>query len=267
FFLYYASPIPHVALQAKEKWVNYYLEKFGDEPPYTGNKGYFPNRYPHASYAAMISTLDEQVGEIIAKLKKLNIEDNTIIIFTSDNGPSYAGGADPEWFDSAKPFKSSYGWAKGFLKEGGIRVPMVVKWPRQINPGTKSDVISCFQDMLPTFLDITNTTPTVVTDGKSLLPALKGSNEQIHPYLYWEFPEYGGQQAVRMGPWKIYRANINNEKKPLSLELFNLENDPQELHDVSAEYPQILDSLLQIMAKEHTVSPLDRFHLKKLGDK
>jgi arylsulfatase A-like enzyme len=104
FFMYYANPIPHNPLQAPKKWVDYYVEKFGDEEPYIGNQSYFPHRYPHACYAAMVSYFDEQIGEIIATLKELNLYDNTIIIFSSDNGPTSGGGSDSPWFDSAKPF-------------------------------------------------------------------------------------------------------------------------------------------------------------------
>ena len=101
----------------------------GDEEPYDGSRGYFPHRYPHACYAAMISYFDEQVGELIQTLKEEGLYNNTLIIFSSDNGPTYSGGADSPWFDSAKPFKSEEGWGKGHVNEGGIRVPMIVWWP------------------------------------------------------------------------------------------------------------------------------------------
>ena len=110
FFLYYASPLPHVPLQAPKRWVDYYQSKIGSEEPYTG-KSYFPNLTPRATYAAMISYLDEQVGDLIKKLKDIGQYENTLVIFTSDNGPTYAGGADTPFFDSAKPFKTEYGWA------------------------------------------------------------------------------------------------------------------------------------------------------------
>lgn len=128
FYLYYASPIPHAPLQAPDRWVKYYVEKFGEEEPYDGKRGYFPCRYPRATYAAMISYLDEQVGELIAELKQQDIYENTIVMFSSDNGPTYNGGTDSPWFDSGGPFKSEYGWGKGFLHEGGVRVPMIASW-------------------------------------------------------------------------------------------------------------------------------------------
>jgi arylsulfatase len=155
FFMYYATPIPHNPLQAPKRWIDYYINKFGEEEPYLGDKGYFPHRYPHACYAAMVSYLDEQVGEIVATLKNLGLYKNTIIIFTSDNGPTYTGGADSPCFDSAKPFKSEFGWGKGNVNEGGIRVPMIAKLPGKIKPGTKSNLISAFYDVLPTLCEIT----------------------------------------------------------------------------------------------------------------
>lgn len=117
FVLFWTTPLPHVPLQAPEKWVKHYVNKFGDEKPYTGNKDYFPCRYPRATYAAMISYWDEQIGGLINKLKELGIYDNTIIIFTSDNGPTFNGGSDSFFFDSAKPFKSEWGWGKASLRE------------------------------------------------------------------------------------------------------------------------------------------------------
>ena len=114
-----------MALQAPKRWVDHYLEKFGDEKPYLANKGYFPNRYPHATYAAMVSYLDENIGKLINQLKDEGIDDDTLIIFTSDNGPTYNGGTDSDWFESAKPFRGGAGYGKGHVTEGGIREPMI----------------------------------------------------------------------------------------------------------------------------------------------
>lgn len=263
FFFYWASPIPHMALQAPQRWVDYYVEKFGDEEPYTGGQGYFPSRYPRATYAAMISYLDERVGELVRTLKEQGVYENTLIIFTSDNGPTFNGGTDSPWFDSGGPFKSERGWGKAFLHEGGIRVPMIASWPGKIAPGTQSAHISAFWDLLPTLCEVSGLEVPADVDGISYLPELLGEGEQEqHPYLYWEFPASGGQQAVRMENWKVLRKNI--QQGNLELELYNLEADIQELHNVAAEHPEIIREMELIMEKEHEPAALERFRMEAL---
>jgi arylsulfatase len=264
FYLYWATPIPHAPIQAPQRWVDYYVRKFGDEKPYLGDKGYFPHRYPHAGYAAMISYLDEQVGLLVQQLKELGIYDNTLIIFTSDNGPTYNGGTDSPWFNSAGPFKSEMGWGKGYTHEGGFRVPMIASWPAKIKRGKVSNLISAFWDVMPTLCEITGIKIPDYADGISFLPELTGRKQKQHPYLYWEFPEYGGQQAVRMGKWKGIRKDILTGN--LKLELFNLETDIQELTDLSASYPEIVRQMEQIMVKEHVPATNELFRMKQLGD-
>jgi len=264
FFVYWATPIPHAALQAPKRWVDYYVKKFGDEEPYIGNKGYFPARYPHATYAAMISYLDENVGKLVQQLKDLGVYDNTLIIFTSDNGPTYNGGTDSPWFDSGGPYKSEYGWAKGFTNEGGIHIPMVAAWPGHIKPGTESDHISAFWDVMPTLCEIAEIDAPKGIDGISFLPSLLGEEQTAHDHLYWEFPSYGGQQAVRMGKWKGIRKNIFKEN--MTIELYNLENDIQEQNDVAAENPEVVKQIEEIMKKEHVTAKSERFRMKELGD-
>ena len=265
FFLYYASPIPHVPLQAPEKWVRYYQDKFGPEEPYTG-KSYFPNQTPRATYAAMISYLDEQVGEIVQTLKDLQLYDNTIIFFSSDNGPTYTGGAQTEHFASARPFECTYGRGKGFVHEGGIRVPMIASWPGVIAPGSTTDHISAFWDVLPTMCEITGVAIPSHTDGISFLPVLLGNEDQQarHDYLYWEFPAYKGQQAVRMGNWKGIRKNIFDGN--LSLELYDLSTDLLEERDVAEENPEIVRQLESIMQSARKSPELERFKFAELGD-
>jgi arylsulfatase len=262
FFMYYATPIPHLPLQAPQKWVDYYVEKFGDEEPLS-KAGYYPHRYPRAAYAGMISYLDEQVGELVSKLKELGIYENTLIIFTSDNGPTYVD-ADTKWFRSAQPYQTESGRTKGYLYEGGIRVPMIASWPKQIQPGSTSDHISAFWDVLPTLCDIVDSKPPEYTDGISFLPEISGHDQNSHEYLYWEFAGYGGQQAVRMGPWKAIRKNIR--KGNLEIELYNLDEDIREENNLSEMYPEIIKKVEEIMKEEHTPSTLDRFKLKALGD-
>jgi arylsulfatase len=265
FFMYYANPIPHNPLQAPKRWVDYYVEKFGDEEPYLGDRGYFPHRYPHASYAAMVSYFDEQVGEIVATLKELGLYENTLIIFTSDNGPTYSGGADSEWFDSAKPFKSEEGWGKGNLTEGGIRVPMIAQWPGKIDPGSETQLISAHYDVLPTLCDVVDIGSPQDIDGISFLPTLMGQEGQKeHEFLYWEFPSYGGQQAVRMGNWKGIRKDIFQDN--LQIQLYNLEDDIQELNDVASQHPEIVQKMEKLFIQEHTPAEIERFKIKQLGD-
>ena len=251
FFLMWTTPLPHVSLQAPEYWVKYYVDKFGDEEPYVGEKGYMPCRYPHATYAAMISYFDEQVGRLVETLKQSGIYDNTVIIFTSDNGPTFNGGSDSPWFDSGGPFKSEHGWGKCFVHEWGIRVPAIVSWPGRICAGSETDHISSFQDVMPTLADIAGIA-CPPTDGISFLPVLRGDldNQKEHEYLYWEYPDPRiGLQAVRWGKWKGIITDIRKGNK--TMQLFDLENDLQELQDLAAEYPEIVDKLQHYMDISH----------------
>lgn len=269
FFLYWASPIPHVALQAPKRWVDYYINKFGDEEPYLANLprgGYFPHKNPHAAYAAMVSYLDENIGKLVQQLKEEGIYENTLIVFTSDNGPSYAGGADPVFFESAKPFEGEYGKGKGFLYEGGIRVPMIASWPGQIAPGTTSNHISAHYDMLATFAEVAGYELPSATDGISLLPTLLSSENQLeHEFLYWEFPSYGGQVAIRMGDWKVVRQNLKNDKKA-TLELYNLKEDPTENLNVAKAYPEVLQRAAEIFANNRDIPELEDFKIPFLQE-
>lgn len=267
FFMYYATPLPHLPLQVPHEYVEKYVELFGDEKPYVGNKGYFPNRYPNAAYAGMISYLDDQVGQIVTKLKELDLYDNTLIIFTSDNGPSYLGGVDAEYFNSAGPFPNNHGRTKGFTYEGGIRVPMIASWPGKIKAGAITDHISAFWDVMPTFGDLLNAEVPKDIDGVSFLPTLlgiEGKEQAQHEFLYWEFPASKGQQAVRIGDWKGIRNNIF--KGNMTLELYNLKLDPAESNNVAGENPEIIAKLEAIMKDEHAPAELNKFKIKELGD-
>lgn len=263
FFLYYASPLPHVPLQAPQKWIEYYREKLGPEPPYTG-KSYFPTQYPRATYAAMISYLDEQVGDLIETLIEQGKYENTLVIFSSDNGPTYTGGADTPYFDSAKPFKTTYGWGKGFVHEGGIRVPMIAAWPGKIEAGTTTDHISSFYDVLPTLCELIGQQIPQNTDGISFLPTLMQEEQTAHQFLYWEFPAYQGQQAVRLGKWKGIRKGILKDQ--LDIALYDLEADPQETTNLADSFPDIVNQISAIFTKEHIPATIERFKMPALGD-
>ncbi|MCL6267273.1 arylsulfatase [Flagellimonas myxillae] len=263
FFLYYASPLPHLPLQVPKEYTEPYREEFGEEAPYVGNKGYFPNQYPRASYAAMITYMDQQLGELIAKLKELGIYENTLILFCSDNGPTYTGGVDFDYFESSKPFTNGAGRTKGHVYEGGIRVPFVASWPGHIKQGSESDHISVFYDVYPTLCDIAGVDYSD-TDGVSFKPTLLGQEQKKHEFLYWEFPSYKGQQAVRMGKWKAVRKNIFEGN--LKIELYDLETDLEEMNDLADEHPEIVEKIAAIMEQEHEPAENDRFKFKELGD-
>ncbi len=260
FFLYYASPIPHLPLQAPLKWVDHYRKKIGEEEPYTGNRGYFPCQYPRATYAAMISYLDEQVGDLVSLLSELGISENTLIIFSSDNGPTYTGGADTGYFDSASPFVTKNGRIKGYVHEGGIRVPMIASWPGKIAAGSTSSHLSAFYDVFPTLCAVAGAQIPEHTDGISFLPVLTGKQqESTHDFLYWEFPAYGGQQAVRMNDWKGIRMDM--QEGNTDIELYHLSRDPKEQFNVADNHPAIVREIEQLMRREHVPSPVERFRI------
>ncbi|MCK5731073.1 MAG: sulfatase-like hydrolase/transferase, partial [Draconibacterium sp.] len=260
---YWASLIPHVALQAPRHWVDYYVEKFGDEEPYMGDAGYYPHRYPHAAYAAMISYLDENVGKLVAKLKELGVYDNTIIIFTSDNGPTFNGGTDAQWFESAGILGSEKRKIKASFDDGGIRVPMIASWPGKISPGTQTNHISAFWDVMPTLCEIAKIDIPKDIDGISMLPTLLGEEgQEEHDVLYWEL---GRNQAVRMGKWKGVRKNGIEELG--TIELYNLDSDIREDDNVAQDFPEIVAQIKIIMQNEHEQAVISAFKQKVLGDK
>ncbi len=254
FLLTWTTPLPHVPLQAPERWVRYYIEKFGMEEPYIGNKGYFPCRYPHATYAAMISYWDEQIGGLIARLKELGIYENTIIMFTSDNGPTFNGGTDSPWFDSANPFKSEYPWGKASIREGGIRVPLIVLWEGKITAGRVSEHICASWDIMPTVCELAGL-ESPKSDGISFVPELMGKRQKKHEYLYWEYPEGGGSKAIRMGKWKGLILNIKKEGEGKMM-LFDLEKDPREQYDIASQHPDIIKKMRKKMKEAHIDSEI-----------
>lgn len=266
FFLYWATPIPHVPLQAPERWVAYYREKFGEEEPYRAGKGfgYFPQATPRAAYAAMVSYLDENVGRLVDQLKAQGLYENTLILFSSDNGPSYAGGADPEWFASAGPFRPGYGRGKGFVYEGGIRVPLIAHWPSRIAAGSRTDHPSAQYDVLPTLAELTGFAVPETADGLSFLPTLLGQpGQQQHEAMIWAFPEYRGQLAIRAGRWKLLQRGLNDSLRNPAPELYDLWEDPSEQQDLSTALPQVRDSLLDLMRREYRQPEVPGFRLRE----
>lgn len=263
FFCYVATILPHAELAAPEPYMKRYRGQFDEPAPFRGlddgpelRRGRYQSQSdPRTAYAAMVTLLDEQVGELVTKLEDLGILEDTLIIFTSDNGPHQEGGADPEFFDSNGIFRG----LKRDLYEGGIHVPMIAYWPGTIPAGTQSDLVSAFWDYLPTFSELIEVNIPEAVDGISMLPTLTCNGRQNqHGYLYWEFHENGGRIAVRMDNWKGVRNNIRQYPDRL-LELYDLSVDPGETCDVSFEHPEIVQEIQRIMQHARTNSPLFNF--------
>ena len=263
FFMWYTSVLPHAELKVPEKELESFvgrpeleLERSYagcDEGMYYKNGGYGSQQYTHAAFAAMVSILDKQVGDICRTLDSLGIADNTIIVFTSDNGPHQEGGADPDFFDGNGELRGY----KRDLYEGGIRVPMIIKWKDKVAENTKSDHMSAFWDFLPTMAEIIDAEIPENIDGISFLPELTSAGEQKkHDYLYWEFHENNGRQAIRQGDWKAVKYDVRNDGK---IELYNIKDDVAEEVDVAEMYPDKVAEMDSLMKVSRVDSDLFRF--------
>ena len=261
FFLFLAYASPHAALQVPDEDLVYY-SKF-DETPYTAKQNYLPHPKPRAARAAMISNIDRSVGAIIDRLEKLGISDNTLIIFSSDNGPTPEGGGDMEFFDS----NSMYRGYKRDLYEGGIRMPTLVRWPGRIQPGSRSDHVSAFWDLMPTLADLAGTV-SPNNDGLSFLPALlQAEGQEQHKSLYWEFHNTRGghAQAVRFlddssKSWKAVRLYNESSDTKAVLELYDLDNDPGESMDLAAKNAKLVEWATKIMDSSRSRSFIDAWN-------
>jgi len=247
FFLYLPFTIPHAELAVPDKDLMEYADRF-PETPYPGAH-YGPQEKPRAAFAAMVSRLDRDIGKIFDLLKKLNIDNKTIVFFSSDNGPHKEGGHDPTFFESSGPFRG----IKRDLYEGGIRVPLLARWPGHIQSGSENKHVGAFWDFLPTVCEIAGIPAPNNIDGISFLPALTGTSQPEHKFLYWEFHEQGGKQAVRLGKWKGIRLNVFSDQNG-PIELYDLSQDKKEQTDVSQFHPDIVKEIEQIMKQAHTKS-------------
>ena len=257
FFLYYPLTIPHVALQATEESLQEYIGKF-DEVPYQG-KSYTPHQYPRAAHAAMVTHMDKHIGKLMAELERLGLADNTIVMFSSDNGVSTAGGYDNKFFNASAGLRGT----KRDLYEGGIRAPMIVKWPGKVQANTVTDHISAQWDLMATFADIIGGKANDDTTGLSFLPTLlnQDAKQQQHAHLYWEFWEKGGKQAVRMGNWKGVRLNTKQNANA-AIELYNLAIDPSEQHNIAKQNPKVVEKIMLAM-QDRTESAYASWNFKK----
>lgn len=267
FFLYYATPVPHVSLQVPpdEPSLAEYQKAFaGSDPAYDGKKGYLPTENPRATYAAMVTRMDRTLGKFRELLKQTGLDENTLIVFTSDNGATFNGGYDREFFEGNKPLRGM----KTQLWDGGIRVPFIVAWPGKVQPGQVSKFVGASWDLFPTFAEAVGFELPSGLDGVSILPTLTGrtAEQKPHEHLYWETVA-GGNQAVRMGPWKGIRLGVSkNANAPV--QLFNLEKDIAETTNVAAGHPDIVAKIAAIMtagrvpSAEFPMGALDRPGLK-----
>lgn len=246
FFLYYPTVIPHVALHVPDEDLKPYLDLGWKDPPFTRESGYgyTPHFTPRAAYAAMITRMDRYVGNVLSLIDELGLADNTIVVFSSDNGTTHLDQeVDFDFFQSVGELRG----LKGSLYEGGVRVPTIVRWPGKVAAGSSSDRVSGFEDWMPTLMDVVGAGDTVPEniDGISMLPTLLGNSQPQRPYLYREFPSYGGQQTIRVGPWKAVRQNM--AKGNLEIELYNIAEDIGEQNDLAKDHPELVATLANFM--------------------
>ncbi|HEX7846846.1 MAG TPA: arylsulfatase [Chitinophagaceae bacterium] len=251
FFLFLPYTLPHADLTVPHDSVyDHYVKLFGEEPLKETDKRnankQFVELYPHAAFAAMVTRLDKYVGEVIAAVNKKGIAGNTIIIFTSDNGPHQEKGGDPDFFDSNGKYKG----IKRDLYEGGIRVPMIVSWKGKVKAGTQSNHVGAFWDLFPSFQQIAGLPVSKNIDGISIFPLIMNRPQPAHEYLYWEFHEGGGKQAVRWKNWKAIKLNASSGKDE-PIELYDLGKDPSEKNNVAVQNKKIVEKMEAFMKSAH----------------
>ena len=245
FFLYLPFTVPHAALQAPDESLAEYDGMF-DETPYLGDNGYCPTIRPLSTYAAMITRMDSKVGMVMDKLKELGLDENTIVMFSSDNGTTFNGGVNAQFFNSVDGLRG----LKTEVYEGGIRMPFIVRWPLKIKAGTVTDHISAQYDVYATVKEIVGEKTLYDTDGISFLPTLLGdvNRQKKHDYLYWEFASRGGQLAIRMGDLKGVKQRVTNRPES-QWEIYDLTSDRSETTDMATLHPQMTAKLDAIVAK------------------
>ena len=260
FFLFLPVTIPHAAMHAPEEYVEPWRKKF---PQFEETVGKYKGpqvKNPVAAFAGMMTLMDEGVGDLMSLLKGLSIDDSTLVMLSSDNGPHKEGGHDPVFFNSNGPLKGH----KRDLYEGGIRAPLIARWPGKIKAGTTSDLISAHWDMLPTFCELAGAKTPSDLDGISIVPELTGEGTQaLHEFLYWEFYEKGGKRAVRFGNWKAVQQNLAGADQKDGVELFDLSQDIGEENNIAADQPEIVGQALDYFASAHTPSEFWAFGRRK----
>ena len=256
FFCFLPATIPHAAMHVPESYVAPFRKEF---PQFEDKIGKYKGpevRNPIAAFAGMMTKMDEDVGRVMDLLKELDLDDNTVVMFTSDNGPHREGGHDPVFFDSNGPLKGF----KRDLYEGGIRAPFIVRWPGKTTAGSESDLLSAHWDVLPTLCEIAQVAAPKDVDGISMLPTLLGESDsqEQHDFLYWEFFERGGKRAVRFGPWKAVQLNLHKKQRG-SIEIYNLDDDLGEESDVADKHPELVAKAKEMFRESHSPSAIWKF--------
>ena len=257
FFCFLPVTIPHAAMHVPEKYAAPFRKKF---PQFENKVGRYGNnkhfaKNPAAQFAGMMTALDDGIGRVLAALEKHGIDENTIVLLSSDNGPHKEGGHMPDFFNSG-------GGLRGYkrdLYEGGIRCPLLVRWPGKVKAGTTSTHVSAHWDIFPTFCELAGAEVPAGLDGISFLPSLLGKDQKSHQYLYWEFFEGGGKRAVRMGKWKAVQTQLNKKGPEAPVELYDLSVDAGERRNLAAQSPELISRALAIFKEAHTPSPIWRF--------
>ncbi len=267
FFLFLSYTIPHAELRVPQRFLQNHIDQSGNslyapEEAWPPGRHYGPQAHPKAAYAGLVQSVDAYVGEVQAALEEAGLGDNTIFIFTSDNGTHAEGGRtmeDVDFFASSGPYRG----IKRDLYEGGIKVPFIVKWPVVVRPGRQSAHKAAFWDLFSTFAEVSGApTNAEEIDGISLAPLLREEDQPEHDYFYWEFHEGGGKQALIQGEWKVVRLDVN--ANPIGkVELYNLETDPAERHNLAEEYPEKQQQLTKLMDEVRTPNPHFNFGQKK----
>ena len=258
FFIYLNYTVPHAELRVPDDSMAPFKGHFPEKPfvnaaadakltgPDEPSLGYRSQPTPHAAFAAMITRMDRDVGRILDLLRERGLDQRTLVLFTSDNGPHQEGGGDPGFFKSSGGLRG----IKRDMYEGGIRVPMIASWPGTIAAGSVTTYAAAHWDLFPTFAELAGVPVPSGLDGTSILPVLRGQTQRPHEFMYWEFHERGFQQAVRMGNWKAVRL-----AKDKPLELYNLADDPTEYTDVAAKHPDVVAKIEAYLKTARTDSP------------
>lgn len=259
FFLYMPFPQPHASLQAPQQFIEPYIGKFAGERPYYGQNGYASTKYPLSTYAGMITYLDAQVGKVMDKVKELGLDDDTIIMFSSDNGTTFNAGVKARFFNSVADLRG----LKMDVFEGGIREPFLARWPGKIKAGSTTSLVSVQFDLMATLAELVGQ-DAGDTDGISFLPTLLGktASQKEREYIYWEYPEKGGQVAIRMGDWKGVKIQIRkNGYAAAKWMIFNLKDDRSETKDLAKSHPELIKRFDEIVQKEHRPSHIKEWEI------